>query len=70
MSPLHVAVIVYFDVSHLVTEISRHRRWSIMFLKILQNSQENTYAGVPTYQLIHKAWVDLTNAEAASGGVL
>ena len=50
MSPLHVAVIVYFDVSHLVTERSSHRRWSIMFLKILENSLENTCAGVSTYQ--------------------
>ena len=50
MSPLHVAVIVYFDVLHLVTERSSHQRWSIMFLKILQNLQENTFAGVSTYQ--------------------
>ena len=49
MSSLNVAVIVYFDVSHLVTETSSHRRWS-MFLKISQNSQENTCAGVSAYQ--------------------
>ena len=49
MSPLHVAVIVYFDVSHLVTERSSHWRWS-MFLKTSQNSQENNCAGVSTYQ--------------------
>ena len=50
MSPLHVAVTVYFDVSHLVREKSSHRRWPIMFLKIPQNSQENNCAGVSTYQ--------------------
>ena len=49
MSPLHVAVIVHFDVSHLLTERSSHPGWSIMFSKITQNSQENTCAGVPTY---------------------
>ena len=45
------AVIVYFDVLHLVTERSSHRRWSIMFLKISENSQENTCVEVCTYQL-------------------
>ena len=50
MSPLHVAVIVYLDVLYLVTERSNRRRWAIMFLKISQNSQENTCAGVSTYQ--------------------
>ena len=48
MSPLHVAVIVYFDVLHLVTERNNHRMWS-MFLKILPNPQENTCVGVCTY---------------------
>ena len=57
MSTLHVAVI---DVLHLATKRSGHRKWSIMFLKISQNSQENTGAG----------WVDLINAEAATGDVL
>ena len=57
MTPLYVAVIVYFDVSHLVTERSSHRRWSITVPESLHIS------------LIHKAWVDLINAEAATGGV-
>ena len=56
MSTLHVAVI---DVLHLASKRSGHRKWS-MFLKISQNSQENTGAG----------WLDLINAEAATGGVL
>ena len=50
MSSLRVAVIVYFDALHLVTERSNHRGWSVMFLKISQNSQENTCAGVYTCQ--------------------
>ena len=50
MSPLHLAFTVYFDVSHLVTERSSHRRWSIMFLKITQNLQENTCPRVSTHQ--------------------
>ena len=33
-----------------MTERSSHQRWSIMFLKILQNSQEITCAVVSTYQ--------------------
>ena len=50
MNPLHVAVIVYFDVLHLVTERGSHRRWSIIFSKISQILQENSCAGVSTYQ--------------------
>ena len=50
MSLLHVAVIVYFDVLHLVTERSSHWRWSVMFSKISQNLQESTCAGVSIYQ--------------------
>ena len=61
MSSLHVAAIFYFDVLHLVTERSSHRRWSIMLLKILQNSQENTCTESLRISLIHKTWVDLIN---------
>ena len=50
MSPLHVVVIVYFDVLHLVTERNSHRRWLIMFWKISQNLLENTCPGVSMYQ--------------------
>ena len=41
-----------------------------MFLKILQNSQENTCMESLHISLIYKAWVDLINAEAATEGVL
>ena len=41
---------MYFDFLHLVTERSSHRRWSIMFLKTSQISQENNCAEVSTYQ--------------------
>ena len=51
MSSLHVAVTVYFNVLHLVTEKSIQRRWSIMVLKILQNSPENSSAGVSINQI-------------------
>ena len=39
-----------FDILHLVTERRSHRTWSIMFIKILQISQDNTCVEVSTYQ--------------------
>ena len=51
MSPLLVAVIVYFDVLHLVRERSREVIDNGKYSKEnTQNSQENTCVGAPTYQ--------------------
>ena len=70
ISPLHVAVIVYLDDLHLVTESSSHWKWSKMFLKILQNFQENACAGASTYQFNSQSMSLLIIAEAATGGIL
>ena len=55
MSPLHVAAVGYFGVLHPVIERSSHRRWSIMFYKISQNSLENIFPGVSTYEFISQS---------------
>ena len=63
MNPMHVAVIVYFDVLHLVTECNSNEKFRKIHRKI--PVPESLHIN-----LIHKAWVDLINAEAAAGGVL
>ena len=70
MSPLHVAVIAYFDVLHLVTERSSEWRWSITFLEFRKIHRKTPVPESLYINLIHKVWVDLKNEEASNGGVL
>ena len=70
MNPFHVAVIVYFDVSHLVTERSSHQSGQKCLQKLRKIHRKIPVLESLHISLIHKAWVDLINAEAATGGVL
>ena len=64
MSPLHVAVIMYFDVSLLVTKCSSNQKFRKIHRKIRMLPESLLIS------LIHKAWVDLINGETATGGIL